>query len=135
MREYQNKISNICTAVLQQLGHAEKALQPAVLRYCAGIAMDRACAFCGTQEPPQNDSVLVRMTLGEYFFYLQGAGKSLLFDGKDTDGILKTIKEGDVTLSYDTDLAMGKQSICSDELIERLCGAVSELVSERRLKW
>ena len=119
--------------MLLALGYTPSEEDCTVLQFCVQSSLERACRFCNTAQPPQALSVLVRMTLGEFLIYLRGASRSFAIVG-GKNGDVKTIKEGDVSITYETGTSnIGATS--SDMLIDSFCGAIEELVSERKLSW
>ena len=118
---------------MQALGYEPSEKDGIILQFCTDTAIERACRFCNTTEPPQATSVLVRMTLGEFLTCLRGASRSFTL-AQGTGGEVKTIKEGDVSITYETGTS-DAGTVSSDSLISSFCNAIEELTAERRLSW
>ena len=132
-KTYREEIYQQSLDILQALGYEPSEKDGIILQFCTDTAIERACRFCNTTEPPQATSVLVRMTLGEFLTCLRGASRSFAL-AQGTGGEVKTIKEGDVSITYETGTS-DAGTVSSDSLISSFCNAIEELTAERRLSW
>ena len=83
--------------------------------------------------PAELEGVAVSMTVGEYLNWKRTSGG---LDGFDLDAAVKSIQEGDTSVTY----ALGEGSLTPEERLSNLIdhllhGRVDELCRFRRLAW
>ncbi len=90
--------------------------------------------LCNIEEIPEKaKSIISDMVMGKYLSFLKNAGK---LEGFDLEAAVKTIQEGDTSVSF----ALGEGSLTPEQRLDNLIqyllyGRKGELICFRKIRW
>jgi len=115
---------------LQSLGYTSTDTDDWMMGFCKEKVENHIKNSCNVTEVPEGlQSVAVDMVCGEFLFGKKQSGQSV---GIDFEAVVKSIAEGDTTVTFDTSTSLEAKY---DALIVYLRHSEVDFATYRRIKW